>query len=339
MKISGKKQRLCLVFPHLGLGGGETVMMDVAEGLRGEFDLDVCALQDGRLERTLVPELDARFGGWTAIQKRWELRPRFRAADAVLWYGVTNAVPNVLAAMEARPASIRVVHTDREVDGPGFERRWGRVVDSTVCVSPAVMRKIPEAVFIPNTCSGETLKGPRMELFPPGRPTLGFLGRLIPLKNVPWLIDNAEALGCNLLIQAMDTELLTVADLERRAGESVKFLPPSRDVGTLLRSVDALILVSEHEGFPRVVVEAGMVGTPVISTPVGALPELFGEEILFVENPPSVESVRAALERLEPSWGIKLQEKVARLCAPEMVVGRYAEVIRAAVEARAAAIV
>ena len=326
-------------------------MMDVAEGLRGEFDLDVCALEDNRLERTLVPELDARFGGWIPIRKRWELRPRFRAADAVLWYGVVNAVPSVLAAMEARPASIRVVHTDREVDGPGFERRWGRVVDATVCVSPTVARTIPGAVFIPNTCSGETLQGPRMEMFPPGRPTLGFLGRLAPLKNVPWLIDNVEVLGCNLLIQALDTQLISVAEMQRRAVKAgfkdrkgfkdrVKFLPPSRDVGTLLRSVDALILVSDHEGFPRVVVEAGMVGTPVISTPVGALPELFAGEILFVDHPPSTRSVGMALKLLEDSrdaWGLRLQEKVAGLCALETVVARYVEVIREAVATRSVA--
>ena len=330
------KPRLCLVFPHLSLGGGETVMMDVAEALRGEFELDVCALDGGAPERSLGEELAARFGAWTPIRKRWELRPRFRTADAVLWYGVVNAVPDVLSSMDERPASIRVVHTSREEDGPAFQRRWGRVIDATVCVSPAVARTIPGAVFLPNTCSGETLKGERIEAFPPGRPTLGWLGRLVPLKNVPWLIDNAEAIGCNLLIQALDTPLLSVAELQRRAGSHVRFLPPSRDVGTLLRSVDALILVSDHEGFPRVVVEAGMVGTPVISTPVGALPELFSEEILFVENPPTVEAVRAALERLDPSFGLRLREKVVHLCSLETVAGRYAGVIHAAL-ARAAA--
>lgn len=314
-------------------------MMDVAEALRGEFDLGVCALDGGSPERPLGEELDARFGAWTPIRKRWELRPRFRAADAVLWYGVVNAVPDVLAAlaaMDERPASIRVVHTSREEDGPAFHRRWGRVIDATVCVSPEVARRVSGAVFLPNTCSGETLKGGRIEAFPPGRPTLGWLGRLVPLKNVPWLIDSVEALGCNLLIQALDTPLLSVEELRRRAGSHVRFLPPSRDVGTLLRSVDALILVSDHEGFPRVVVEAGMVGTPVISTPVGALPELFGEEILFVESPPTVESVRAALERLDPSLGIRLRDKVGRLCSLEAVAGRYAGVIHAAL-ARAAA--
>ena len=314
-------------------------MMDVAEGLRGEFDLDVCALEDDRVERTLVPELDARFGGWTPIHKRWELRPRFRAADAVLWYGVVNAVPDVLAAMGDRPASVRVVHTEREMDGPGFERRWGQTVDTTVCVSPAIAREIPGAVFIPNTCSGETLKGDRIEAFPPGLPTLGFLGRLAPMKNVPWLVDNVEVIGCNLLIQALDTQLITTAELKRRAAkagleERVRFLPPSRDVGTLLRSVDALILVSDHEGFPRVVVEAGMAGTPVISTPVGALPELFGKEILFVDRPPYTQPVRIALKLLQGSrdvWGRRLQEKVARLCAFEAVVARYAEILREAI--------
>ena len=323
-------------------------MMDVAEGLRASgFDLDVCALDSGGplVGATIRGELADRFGAVTFVGRRWELRPRFRAADAVLWYGVVNAVPDVLDSMGCRPASVRVVHTDRAVDGPGFQRRWRRVIDATVAVSPAVARRIPGAVFIPNTASGETLHGPRQDYFPPGRKTLGFLGRLVPLKNVPWLVDNVEALGCDLLIQALDTPLLTVADLElqvaeRGLGERVRFLPPSRDAGTLLRSVDALAVVSSHEAFPRVVVEAGRVGTPVIATPVGALPELFAEEILFVDQHgelPSLASMRNAVARVDPSWGLRLQRKVDRLCSREAVVERYAEVLRAVLERRAAA--
>ena len=329
------KPRLCLVFPHVVLGGGETAMMDLAEALRDEFDLDVCALDNTESETGLTTreELAARFGAASFVRRRWELRPRFRAADAVLWYGVVNAVPDVLQGMERRPASVRVVHTDRAVDGPGFARRWRHAVDATICVSPAVARRIPGAVFIPNACSEENLRGPRRELFPPGRITLGWLGRLVPLKNVPWLVDHIEALGCNLAIQAIDTPLLTVAELERRAGDRVRFLPPGRDVGTLLRSVDALVLASTHEGFPRVVIEAGMLGTPVISTRVGALPELFPEEVLFVDRDgdvPSLASFQDAVARLDPAKGRLLQEKVARLCAPQAVAGRYAEVLRAA---------
>ncbi|HEV8579322.1 MAG TPA: glycosyltransferase family 4 protein [Thermoanaerobaculia bacterium] len=322
-------------------------MMDVAEGLRAAFELDVCALDNipSTVERTLCDELAARFGAVTFIRRRWELRPRFRAADAVLWYGVVNAVPDVLSRMDRRPASVRVVHTDREVDGPGCNRRWGQVIDRTVCVSPAVARRIPGAVFIPNTCSDETLQGPRLDLFPPGRRTLGFLGRLVPLKNVPWLIENVEALGCNLLVQALDTSLMRVAELQGRVAElhledRIRFLPPSRDVGTLLRSVDALAVVSLHEGFPRVVVEAGIVGTPVIATPVGALPELFPGEILFVDSEsgvPCLDSMRTAIAQVSAAWGRRLRARVIRLCDRAKVIACYMQVLRDVLAQRAAA--
>jgi glycosyltransferase involved in cell wall biosynthesis len=338
--------RICLVFPHVVLGGGETAMMEVAAGLRGAFDLDVCALDNAAVtaERTTRDELAERFGVVTFIRKRWELRPRFRAADAVLWYGVVNAVPDVLSAMGRRPTSVRVVHTEREVDGPGFQRRWGRVIDAVACVSPRMARAIPGAVFIPNPCPSRNLCGPRQEFFPPGRKTLGFLGRLVPLKNVPWLIAHVEALGCNLLIQALDTELLTAADLKRLAAQRgldqrVRFLPPDRDVGTLLRSIDAVVIASEHEGFPMTAIEAGALGVPVISTRVGALPELFPEEILFVDSEagvPAVESMRRAVERVEPAYGRRLQEKVLRLCTREAIAARYANLIRSVCRDRAA---
>ena len=314
-------------------------MMAVAEGLRAEVDLHVCALDNApvTVEPTLREELETRFGAVTLIRRRWELRPCFRSADAVLWYGVVNAVPDVLASLNRRPVSVRVVHTDRAVDGPGFHRRWRRVIDHTVCVSPAVARRIPGAVFIPNTCTPDRLRGPRRELFPPSRPTLGFLGRLVPQKNAAWLVENAAALDCNLLVQALDTPLQSAADLallaERQgiAGR-VRFLPPGRDVGTLLRSVDAVVIASRHEGFPMVAVEAGLLGTPVIATRVGALPEVFPDQILFVESGadglPELSSMRSAVEAIGPIWGRRLQERVEALCSREAVVGRYLDVLR-----------
>ena len=336
--------RLCAVFPHVVLGGGETAMLEVLAGLAAGMDVAVCALDNQPLagEVTIRAELAARFGrsGDIAfVRRRWELRPRFARADAVLWYGVVNAVPAVLAALPRRPASIRVVHTDRAVDGPGFQRRWGRVIDATVAVSPAVARRIPGAVFVPNPVAPERLQGGRCELFAPGRPTLGWLGRLVPQKNVAWLLDSLPALGCNLALQALDTPLQTAAGLARRAaalgvGDRVCFLPPGRDVGTLLRSVDALVVASRHEGFPMVVVEAGAAGTPVIATRVGALPELFAAEVLFVDSEngvPSLPGLRAALARLGPGWGERLRERVARLCDRDAVVRGYAAVVRAAV--------
>jgi glycosyltransferase involved in cell wall biosynthesis len=334
--------RLCLVLPHVLLGGGETAMMEIAEGLRRELALDVCALDNAATggAPTVREELVERFGPVTFVRERWQLRPRLAAADVVLWYGVVNSVPAALAALAAcgsRPGSIRVVHTERGEDGPGFARRWRRVLDAVVCVSPAVARRIAGAVFIPNTCSLARLRGPRQELFPgaAGRKTLGWAGRLVPLKNVAWLIESLEALDCNLALQALDSPLLTAAELARQAAarglrDRVRFLPPGRDLGTLLRSVDALVVASQHEGFPMVVVEAGLLGVPVIATRVGALPDLFAEEILFLDGAgevPEVASLRRALAAAGPAWGDRLRARVAALCAPDAVVGSYLQVI------------
>lgn len=353
--------RLCLLFPHIMLGGGETAMMEVAEGLAESLDVSVAAFDN--LEVGDVPtireELRRRFDRVTLLRQRWELRPLLDQVDVLLWYGVVPQVPRALLSLETRPRSIRVVHTDRKVDGEGFQRRWRQAIDGVICVHPAVARRIPGGVFIPNTTSQAYLRGPKRAFFPEldgrkvdGRKTLGFLGRLVPLKNVPWLVDNVERLGCNLLIQALDTELLSVDDLKRRVeGRGLEnricFLPPGRDVGTLLRSVDALVIASRHEGFPMVVIEAGLVGTPVISTRVGALPELFADEILFIDQEenkidqekndidqqenaqvPRASSLVEALSRVDPSWGQSLGEKVRQLCSKEVVVGRYLEFIR-----------
>jgi glycosyltransferase involved in cell wall biosynthesis len=313
-------------------------MLEAADLLRRDLDLSACALDyfPARAGLTLRDELSARFGGAAFVRHRWQLGPALRGADVVLWYGLTNAIPRALAEMDRRPASIRIVHTQRPEE-VSFHRRWRRVIDRTICVSPAVQRQIAGSVFIPNTCSDARLRGPGRSFFAAG-PTLGWIGRLAASKNVDWLVENLGELGCNLLLQGIDTEELCAADLallaERRGTAArLRFLPPGRDAGTLLRSVDALVIASAHEAFPMVLLEAGRLGVPVVSTRVGALPELFSGEVLFVdsaEGRPVLASMAQAIRAVEPSRGERLRERVALLCAPERVASRYDEVIREA---------
>lgn len=338
---------VCVLFPHLILGGGETAMMAVAEGLRERFRISVCALDRRRMtvERSARGELLERFGrsGDIAfVREADELRAALAPVDAVLWYGMNPFTPSVLESMPRRPASVRVVHTGKDEEGPIYHERWKHCIDAAVCVSPVMQRRIPGAVFIPNTASPDRLTGARACFFENGRKTLGFLGRLFHFKNIVWLIDHAEELGCNLLIQGIDTEELTRTDLEERArrlgvADRVRFLEPGPDVGTLLRSVDAVAIVSQFEGFPMVAVEAGFLGVPVIATRVGALPEIFGDEIAFVddeEGEPVTASVRRALEVAGPAMGKRLQEKVGCLCGPDVVVARYIAVLEQTMEGR-----
>jgi len=53
----------------------------------------------------------------------------------------------------------------------------------------------------------------------------------------------------------------------------------------VLKRADCLILPSFNEGEPLVVLEAMSVGTPVISTNVGLIPEMLGTDYPFISSP------------------------------------------------------
>ena len=336
--------RLTFLFPHLLLGGGETAMMPVAEGLQGEFDVTVAVRTQRKitLEMTIREELLERFPEVLFLEDEAQLVAQLRRTEMLLWYGTNSTTPTALEQLSrepgGRPAAVRVVHTEKVEEGRAYLRRWRHVVDGACCVSPRVARRIPGAIFIPNAVDPRRLAGEGQRFFDDDRPVLGYLGRLFRFKNIPWLVEHLDTLGCNLLIQGMDSTDLTRADLEalaerRGVAHRVRCLPPGPTVGTLLRSIDALALLSQMEGFPMVVIEAGMLGVPVLATPVGALPEIFPDEILFTPfdtagTEPDLAGVQRALGQLDPARGGLLQRRVQAVCAPEKVVARYAEVLR-----------
>lgn len=70
------------------------------------------------------------------------------------------------------------------------------------------------------------------------------------------------------------------AELERLASElallpdGVEFLGQRADVPSILRQAHVLMLTSEHEGFPNVLLEAMAASLPIISTPSGDAPRV-----------------------------------------------------------------
>jgi glycosyltransferase involved in cell wall biosynthesis len=91
------------------------------------------------------------------------------------------------------------------------------------------------------------------------------------------------------------------ARLERLAGARVRFLGarPRGEVLGLLAAADVAVLPSAWENFPHAAVEALAMGTPVVATRVGGVPEIVrdGENGLLVE-PGDDAAFDAALERV-----------------------------------------
>lgn len=73
---------------------------------------------------------------------------------------------------------------------------------------------------------------------------------------------------------------------------------PNEDIPALLKSSRAYILPSLYEGFGMPPVEAQAVGTPVVVSRVSSLPEIVGESGIFIDDPYSVDSISAAMEKV-----------------------------------------
>lgn len=112
-----------------------------------------------------------------------------------------------------------------------------------------------------------------------------FVGRLIPLKRVDTIIDAfAEVLktrpGARLCIVGggpLEGELREqVRSLG--IGDSVTFAGQVKNVPDWLAKSKSLIIASEHEGFPFVIVEAMCSGVVPISTPVGTVADVLEDD-------------------------------------------------------------
>jgi glycosyltransferase involved in cell wall biosynthesis len=113
---------------------------------------------------------------------------------------------------------------------------------------------------------------------------LGFFGRLTSVKRVDVIVELAALLkrevpgqfgvylfGEGPLRSGLEQQV-------RRLGleDVVHFMGFTSQPASWLRNMDALLLTSDHEGLPMIVLEAMALGVPVISHAVGAIPEVLG---------------------------------------------------------------
>ena len=173
-----------------------------------------------------------------------------------------------------------------------------------------LLRKSPEV--IPSGVDPELLERPRKE--PPAEPGFEFLfaGRLVADKGVKQLL---EAFG--RLSRTHPTARLTFMGagpeegaLRERAtaaalDQEVAFLGalPHAEALDAIAAADAFVLPSHAEGSPLSVTEALALGTPVVATHVGALPELLGADGLLVE-PGDTTSLARAMARVMEDRGL-----------------------------------
>ncbi len=220
------------------------------------------------------------------LASRWAAR---RASRAVACPGTTSSARcRVVSGIRvAERASGWHLWLDR------WTQRW---VDHYVCVSQAVAEFTvveagirPEKItVIPNGIAWEDYPAAnRADLTElgvrPGRKVIVAIGRLEEQKGFGWLISSARAWLGGLA----DCDLLVVGDGPMRAwlqqeasrqglADRIHFAGLRGDVPEILAASSLLVLPSQWEGMPNVVLEAMASGLPVVATRVEGVAELLG---------------------------------------------------------------
>jgi glycosyltransferase involved in cell wall biosynthesis len=129
-----------------------------------------------------------------------------------------------------------------------------------------------------------------------------FVGRLVPEKNVTTLIralsgiveeSNIVALLCG--IGPLEKELRAQAGAAEKSGR-IRFLGFRKDIPSLLRRADMLVMPSLFEGHPNVTIEAAAAGCPLIVSDMPAHREFLDDESALFAPPQDASAFARAIQ-------------------------------------------
>jgi len=192
-----------------------------------------------------------------------------------------------------------------------------------------------------------------MPIHPETTKVIVFAGQVIPLKGVRELVlacldivDTEFRLDIVGPVEDAFREELLAVGRARESGKWLNLLGPVGNEEAISRIAGgfAVILASYKEGCPYVILEAMMLGKPVIATPVGAIPQMLfsdGAEPCGICVPVGdVDALRIAIQSLlkQPDYAQQLgrngRERVAQEFSPRSVYARYKSIWKRAVMGR-----
>lgn len=297
--------------------GAEQVALELAEELDvlGHHNrLLAVGLGHGgdRYERLvpLVSKADQR--PFLLVRAAWRLRQdlRRRPVDAIFAHGAAAALVAVLASPRRGPAIVwqRILALDPRSFGSVRGACWRlavRRIDGVVALTTALGEELRPLRYrgpvwlIPNARRTERFAGLEHETAAARlRTELGVGAEVALVGLVGFLVDQkrpirAVELLATLRNAGVDAHLVVAGSgplagvvrqevRDRRLLEHVSFLGHRSDVEFILAGLDVLVLTSDDEGIPGVVIEAAMAGCPVVTYPLGGVAEVVEDQVTGV---------------------------------------------------------
>lgn len=327
-------RRLLHVFPTFGMGGAQARFAALAQGLGPRFQHTVLALKGGyEAQALLAPDAPVRFAGPPPDAP--DLPRRLRAYRRL----VDEAKPDLLVtynwgAMEIALANLigPIPHVHFE-DGFGPEeatrqlrrRVWTRrlaLARSQVVVPSVTLQTIATQVWlldprrvhhIPNGIVSKlhstTLLHEVIPDLPAGALRIVWTGALRPEKNLQRLLRAFAPLKDRavLLIVGSGPEEAAVRAEAARLGldASLRMLGRRSDARDIIMQSHVLVLSSDTEQMPLVVLEAMDAGLPIAACDVGDIRRMVAPENRPFLVPPDDDALRRALAALIADAGLR----------------------------------
>lgn len=117
--------------------------------------------------------------------------------------------------------------------------------------------------------------------YSPNKHTIGIAGRLVPGKGHRFFVDLASA----VTKERDDIEFVILGDgplfdeiaeyiAMRKMKEHIKLMGHKDNILDFIKNLSIMVICSDHEGIPYILLESLMLKIPVISTDVGGIPEV-----------------------------------------------------------------
>ncbi|MBW1714121.1 MAG: glycosyltransferase [Deltaproteobacteria bacterium] len=296
---------------RLNIGGPAVLVIDLAAGLTGrDFEVKLAAGRVGPGEAQMDFWANSRGQGNLAAFKEIVRLLRQTSPHILHTHTAKAGALGRLAGMSLGRGRPRMIHTFHGHVFSGYfsplktrlfifiERFLARKTDRVVVLSEEQAEEICRLYRI---CGRDKISvipvGLDLEPFQAARPgglreslgigpdvfLIGFIGRLTKIKD-PLTLLRALVRVSGQTEQPVGLVIVGQGELERevraeagRLGlKDVHFLGWQEGAAEIYPDLDLLALTSVNEGLPLVLIEALAAGRPVVSTPVGGVPELLG---------------------------------------------------------------
>lgn len=255
--------------------------------------------------------------GWPHPQFARLLRRALSPSDALIHahFAYPCGLAAVRVAVQRRIPCVVTLHGSDVNRYPNISRRCGRRfletargADALLAVSEALAAKTQELcgrrpIVIPigidlakfsareDTASARRALGLPLDAF-----IVLYIGFLYRAKGVLELVAATDALRADGVVCVFVGDGPLRGEVAGKPGCLWQGFQPNETVVRYLAAADVAVLPSYSEGMPTALVEAGAMGTPVIASRVGGIPELLGDDRGLLIEPGSVAAIVDAIQ-------------------------------------------